>query len=28
MQPFYEKGGFKIVFRDERYEKTGIGFIV
>lgn len=28
MQPFYEKGGFKIVFRDERYEKTGIRFIV
>ena len=23
MQPFYEKGGFKIAFRDERYEKIG-----
>lgn len=26
MQPFYEKGGFKIAFRDERYEKTGTEF--
>jgi len=24
MQPFYNKGGFKIAFRDIRYEKTGI----
>ena len=23
MQPFYQKGGFEIAFRDERYEKTG-----
>lgn len=23
MQPFYEKGGFKIAFRDERHEKIG-----
>ncbi|MEK8180741.1 GNAT family N-acetyltransferase [Flavobacterium buctense] len=23
MQPFYQKGGFKIAYRDERYEKTG-----
>lgn len=28
MQPFYEKGGFKIAFRDERYEKIGIAFNV
>lgn len=28
MQPFYEKGGFKIAFRDERYEKTGEPFPV
>ncbi len=26
MQPFYEKGGFKIAFRDERYEKIGEAF--
>ena len=26
MQPFYRKGGFEILFRDERYEKTGIEF--
>ncbi len=26
MQPFYEKGGFAIAFRDERYEKTGMSF--
>lgn len=24
MQPFYEKGGFKIAFKDERYEKMGM----
>lgn len=24
MQPFYEKGGFEIAFRDVRYKKTGI----
>ncbi len=24
MQPFYNKGGFEIAFKDERYEKTGI----
>ena len=24
MQPFYQKGGFEIAFRDERYEKTGM----
>ncbi|NNT71700.1 GNAT family N-acetyltransferase [Flavobacterium sp. IMCC34852] len=23
MQPFYQKGGFEIAYRDERYEKTG-----
>ncbi len=23
MQPFYEKGGFKIAFKDERYERLG-----
>lgn len=23
MQPFYQKGGFKIAYRDERYEKEG-----
>jgi GNAT superfamily N-acetyltransferase len=23
MQPFYQKGGFQIAYRDERYEKTG-----
>ncbi|MBU2492200.1 MAG: GNAT family N-acetyltransferase [Bacteroidetes bacterium] len=28
MQPFYEKGGFKIAFRDERYEKIGTEFTV
>lgn len=28
MQHFYEKGGFKIAFRDERYEKIGIEFNV
>jgi GNAT superfamily N-acetyltransferase len=28
MQPFYEKGGFQIAFRDERYEKIGIEFNV
>jgi len=28
MQPFYSKGGFNILFRDERYEKTGIEFII
>ncbi len=28
MQPFYEKSGFKIAFRDERYEKTGMKFNV
>jgi len=26
MQPFYEKGGFKIAFKDERYEKIGTAF--
>ncbi len=26
MQPFYEKGGFKVAFRDERYEKIGTAF--
>lgn len=26
MQPFYEKGGFEIAFRDERYEKMGMAF--
>lgn len=26
MQPFYEKGGFKIAFRDERYVKKGVIF--
>lgn len=26
MQPFYERGGFKIAFRDERYELTGKQF--
>lgn len=26
MQPFYQKGGFQIAFRDERYEKTGMQF--
>lgn len=28
MQPFYEKGGFKIAFRDERYEKIGTPFLI
>lgn len=28
MQPFYEKGGFKIAFRDERYERVGSAFRV
>jgi len=28
MQDFYKKGGFKIAFRDERYEKTGMIFEV
>lgn len=28
MQPFYEKGGFKIAFKDERYEKIGVAFEV
>ncbi len=28
MQSFYEKGGFKIAFRDERYEKVGIALKV
>ncbi len=28
MQPFYEKGGFKIAFRDERYERIGDSFEV
>lgn len=28
MQPFYEKGGFEIAFRDERHEKTGEPFEV
>jgi GNAT superfamily N-acetyltransferase len=26
MQPFYNKGGFEIAFRDERFEKTGSEF--
>ncbi len=26
MQPFYEKGGFEIAFRDERYQKIGEKF--
>lgn len=26
MQPFYEQGGFKISFRDERYMRTGAAF--
>jgi ribosomal protein S18 acetylase RimI-like enzyme len=26
MQPFYQKGGFQIAYRDERYEKTGISY--
>lgn len=26
MQPFYEKGGFKIAYRDERYERIGAEF--
>ncbi|HKI79345.1 MAG TPA: GNAT family N-acetyltransferase [Ignavibacteriaceae bacterium] len=26
MQPFYNKGGFKILFRDERHEKIGENF--
>ena len=26
MQPFYNKGGFKIEFRDERHERIGEGF--
>ncbi len=26
MQPFYQKGGFKTCFKDERYEKIGIAF--
>ena len=26
MQPFYQKGGFEIAFRDERYETTGADF--
>ena len=28
MQPFYEKGGFKIAFRDERHENIGKAFQV
>jgi ribosomal protein S18 acetylase RimI-like enzyme len=28
MQPFYRKGGFEILFRDERYEKTGNEFTI
>jgi len=28
MQPFYEKGGFKIAFRDERHERLGEEFEV
>ena len=28
MQPFYNKGGFEIAFRDERYERTGEKFEV
>ncbi len=26
MQPFYQKGGFTIAYRDERYEKTGSAY--
>ncbi|MDT7833066.1 GNAT family N-acetyltransferase [Flavobacteriaceae bacterium S356] len=26
MQPFYQKGGFEIAFRDERYERKGASF--
>ena len=26
MKPFYKKGGFEILFKDERYEKIGIEF--
>ncbi|MFN3754014.1 GNAT family N-acetyltransferase [Flavobacterium sp.] len=26
MQPFYQKGGFEIAYRDERYEKTGSAY--
>ena len=26
MQPFYQKGGFEIAYRDERYEKTGCSY--
>jgi hypothetical protein len=26
MQPFYKKGGFEILFRDERFEKIGMEF--
>ena len=28
MQPFYNKGGFEILFRDERYEKIGEKFTI
>jgi len=28
MQPFYEEGGFKIAFRDERYERPGTNFTI
>ena len=28
MQPFYEKGGFHVAFRDERYERMGSEFTV
>lgn len=28
MQPFYQKGGFEIAFRDERHEKTGMTAII
>ena len=28
MQPFYAKGGFKIAFKDERYERIGTSFEV
>ena len=28
MQPFYEKGGFRVAFRDERYERVGGAFDV
>jgi GNAT superfamily N-acetyltransferase len=28
MQPFYNKGGFEIAFRDERYEKVGLSLPV